>query len=204
MAKKWISTTTGEESDINITINFSILTVTILTAVLLTAAGAGYLVWDKSTATAAGPQAAQVITASSQSLRRFYRSATAYYPNEAPQACGQGYHFASMWELLDPSNLDYAGEHPDAWSGPLYDLGEGPVTGGDGYPLMAYVRTGYNADTSGNPGQANCNNWTSDAAEHYGTIVGLTMEWGVKEDLFVWDVAVNSCNIRTGVWCIED
>lgn len=197
-----------EAKTLVININLTRGLVAVLIAALLVVAFVGYLALGQRRASAgpAGPEAPAAPAASSSGLRKFYRTRDAYSPTVASTACGTGYHFASMWELLDPSNLEYAGEHPDAWGGPLYDMGEGPVTGADGLAIQAYVRTGYNVapDPLGYPGQANCNGWTSDDASDHGTVAGLTHQWGTAEDLFVWNVGVNTCNTRTGIWCVED
>jgi len=181
--------------------------VALLIAGMLLVAFLGYLAWGQERVTASAPQAPEAVAVPQiqfNGLRRFYRTSTAYTPTLASTACVTGYHFASIWELLDPSNLEYAAEELDAWSGPLYDMGEGPITGADDGPIMAYARTGYNADVSGVSGKANCNNWQSDDENHYGTMVGLTHEWGSAEDMFIWNVGVNTCNVRAGVWCVED
>jgi hypothetical protein len=190
-----------------ININITRGIVAVLIAAMLLAAFLGYLAWGQQEASAAtlqAPQAPAAPAAGLGGLRKYYRTGTAYSPTLASTACGSGYHFASMWELLDPSNLEYAGEHPDAWWGPLYDMGEGPVTGATDGPLQAYVRTGYGTETSGYPGRANCNNWGSDDVTHHGTVAGLSHGWSVEEDMFVWNIGVNTCDTRTGVWCVED
>jgi hypothetical protein len=190
-----------------VNVNITRGTVALLIAGMLLAALLGYLAWGQQRVSAATPQvpeAPAAPAAGSGGLRKYYRTDTAFSPTLASTACGTGYHFASIWELLDPSNLEYAGERPDAWGGPLYDMGEGPPTGAGGLPLQGYVRTGYGTDASGYPGQGNCDNWTSDNENHYGTVAGVSHEWGTAEDLFAWNIDVTPCNIRTGVWCVED
>ena len=197
-----------EAGPLVISVNLTRGLVAVLIAALLVVAFVGYLALGQKRASAspAMPEAPQAPAAASSGLRKFYRTATAYSPTLASTACAPGYHFASIWELLDPSNLEYAGELDDAWGGPSYDMGEGPVTGTGGYALQGYVRTGYNAapDPVGYTGQANCNGWTSDSISDHGTVAGLTHQWGTAEDLFVWNVGVSTCNVRTGVWCVED
>jgi hypothetical protein len=195
-----------EERTLVINIKLTRKLVAVLIAASLVVAFVGYLALGqrKVSASPAAPEAPEASTASSSGLRKFYRTKDAYTPTLASTACAPGYHFASIWELLDPSNLEYAGELPDAWVGPLYDMGEGPPTGSEGWPLQAYVRTGYNADVSGVRGQANCNGWTSDDPSDYGTMASLTHEWGSAEDLFVWDIGLNPCKTKAGVWCVED
>ena len=189
-----------------INVNLTRGLVAVLIAALLVVAFVGYLALGqrRASASSAVPAAPQAPAVASSGLRKFYRTATAYTPTLATTACAPGYHFASIWELLDPSNLEYAGELGDAYGGPLYDMGEGPVTGAGGLPIPGYVRTGYSADVSDVKGQANCNNWTSDDSGDRGTMAGLTHEWGSVESLFVWNILINTCNVRAGVWCVED
>ena len=194
----------GRTLVINIHLNRGV--VAALIAVLLLVGFVGYLALGPGEASAspAAPEAPAAPATGSSGLRKFYRTSTAYTPTLATTACAPGYHFASIWELLDPSNLEYASEIPDAWSGSYYDMGEGPPTGAEGWPLQAYVRTGYSLDVSGVRGQANCDGWTSDDPGDHGTMASLTHQWGSAEDLFVWDIGLNTCNNRSGIWCVED
>jgi hypothetical protein len=184
--------------------------VAVLIAGLSVVAFFGYLAWGQQQAEASAPQARQAPAApaaASGGLRKYYRTADAYSPTLASTACGAGYHFASIWELLDTSNLEYAGEHPDA-SAIEDDMGEGPPTGGAGLPRHGWVRTGHNDDPSDKPGQANCEAWMSMNPAYYGTTAGLTPDWSsattYKADISVWDVGVSTCNYSTGVWCVEN
>jgi hypothetical protein len=184
----------------------------VLIAALLVVVCVGYLALGQKEVSAgpAVPEASEASMASSSGLRKFYRTMNSYTPTRASTACASGYHFASIWELLDPSNLEYAGEHPDAWVGIGWDMGEGPFTGSGTGAFAAgkhgWIRTGYDADaTSGVPGQANCNNWvTSQDPNDYGTTAGLSWKWGVAEDFSVWDLGTSECKYATGVWCVED
>jgi hypothetical protein len=189
---------------INITLTRGM--VAALIAALLTVAFMGYLALGQKQASAS-PAVPEAPAASSGGLRNYYRTADAYTPTAAINACATGYHFASLWELLDPSNLEYAGEHPDA-SVIEDDMGEGPPTGGGGLPRHGWVRTGHNDYAIPVPGQANCNSWTSDSASHYGTTAGLTPDWlsatTYRADISVWDVGTLTCDTPYGVWCVED
>jgi hypothetical protein len=178
----------------------------VLIATLLAVAFVGYLALGQEKASASSPQAPAAPAATSGGLRKYYRTATSYLPTETLTACATGYHFASIWELIDPSNLEYAGEHPDA-SAIEDDMGEGPPTGGP-FPRHGWVRTGHNDDVSAVPGQANCNTWASTSDTEYGTTAGLTLDWlsatSYKADISVWDVGILSCDTSYGVWCVED
>jgi len=171
-----------------------------LIAAIILVAALGYLALERRTALAGPALAPQ---AGSSGLRQYYLTKNWYYPNQAIQACATGYHFASLWELMDTSNLQYAFDHPDAYM-VVGDQGWGPPAGVGGLGWKGWVRTGYSADVSGVAGQSNCNAWTSTDAAHFGTIAGVSFDWGVTEDIGVWDVGVYLCNYHELVWCVED
>jgi hypothetical protein len=107
------------------------------------------------------------------------------------------YHMASLWEILDPTDLEYNA-----------DLGYTRADSGAGPPtyLSAWVRTGGDSNTtSGYAGQDNCAVWTSDDPGHLGTTVQLLKDWaGGSEDVHVWDTITFNCNNTWRVWCVED
>jgi hypothetical protein len=133
-------------------------------------------------------------------LRQFYLTQTTHTGDTALYACAPGYHMASMWEILDPSNLLYnttLGATQD-------DAGEGPPNDLDGW-----VRTGNNASGGGNAGSANCGAWTSQFEEDIGTAAELVQSgWsqGARQFAFVapWAAFTRSCDIPNNVWCVED
>jgi hypothetical protein len=109
--------------------------------------------------------------------------------------CAMGYHFASLWEILDPSNLRY-----NINQGAMReDSGMGPPT-----VSIGWVRTGYNGDASSTPGQANCNGWDQDTGT--GTVIGLPSDWtdASQQDIPPWDASLGTCSTSTQVWCVAD
>ena len=56
--------------------------------------------------------------------RHFYVTYATYAPGTAPTACSAGYHMASVWEILDMSDLAYDYNQPDAKT--VADSGFGP------------------------------------------------------------------------------
>ncbi len=128
----------------------------------------------------------------------YYITDQSYYPDEALTACAEGYHFASLWEISDPSSLRYN----SAIGQTTLDSGSGPPT----IQGLGWVRTGYNfADVSTTVGHANCNLWASRSSGDNGSVAVLPQIWTAgAQDLFVWDVDVRSCNFRLGVWCKQD
>jgi len=125
-------------------------------------------------------------------------------PTAAPSQCAEGYHFASIWELINESNLQYAYDHPDAAT--YSDAGYGPPA------LTGWVRTGWYAEDSNLVGLANCEGWTSDAGLTWGTLAGPGPNWGdptwggVYTEIpgSAWIAITVECFTHVAVWCIED
>jgi hypothetical protein len=176
--------------------------VAVLIAALLAVAFVGYLALGQKQASAspAVPEAPAAPAATSGGLRKYYRTATSYLPTEALTACATGYHFASLWEILDTSNLEYdtiLGDYQD-------DSGYGPLTSRRGW-----VRTGYNSASTGYPGQNNCLAWMTNDGAYQGTSAELPDQWTSTDpneipDIGVWIVGNASCSTAIPVWCVED
>jgi len=139
-------------------------------------------------------------------MRQFYLSNTVVKGDGAATACAEGYHFASLWELADPSNLKYnpsLGLTSD-------DSGAGPPTQvvgrlGSTYSAQGWIRTGYNASTVAIVGQGNCDAWTSQSGTDSGTVANLPSNWSANEqDIGVWNAEVKACNSTAWVWCVQD
>ena len=119
--------------------------------------------------------------------------------NQVLTACASGYHTASLWEILDPSNLEY-----DTKRGVTKeDAGSGPPAGSDG---DGWIRTGNFSNTGPTPGQANCGNWTSASPSDFGTIVRLQDTWnsGTLYPINPWVPDTKICSSPEGVWCVSD
>jgi hypothetical protein len=142
---------------------------------------------------------------STPGMRQFYLSMTAVNGNQAATACAEGYHFASMWEITDPSNLKYnrrlGQTSPDSGAGPPSQL----VEDGSSIPAQGWVRTGYESSTEAVAGQGNCGTWRSDSRAHSGTVVHLSSDWaGGAQDVGVWNAAARACDRSVRVWCVQD
>ena len=187
----------------------------LLTLALLMVAFLGYLAWNQDEVAASGPQApldhpfdlAQGRArdrplASSAGLRVYYLTTTSYNGAEADGTdgngagvCAEGYHFASLWEILDPSNLKY-----DTDLGMVRDdSGQGPPT-----YLGGWVRTGFGSSTSSTAGKGNCNAWDSGSSGDYGTYAYLPRDWEAGQDIHVWEVDFGGCPYPFRVWCVAD
>jgi hypothetical protein len=137
-------------------------------------------------------------------MRRYYVTQTNHNGAEADGTdgngagvCASGYHFASLWEILDPSNLKY-----DTDLGlTVDDSGQGPPS----YSVhWGWVRTGYYSSTSSTAGYGNCNVWTSSNNSHSGTCVCLPGDWQAGQGIHVWEVTWAPCGFSFYVWCVED
>ena len=135
-------------------------------------------------------------------MRQYYVTETQYNGDEADGTdgnglgvCEPGYHFASLWEILEPSNLKY-----DTSRGATQDdSGQGP-------PLQfssvgGWVRTGFITDTGG-PGGANCVLWT-EAGDTSGTVARLNLTQ-YKDTGIPWQVFPRQCALTASVWCMQD
>ena len=137
---------------------------------------------------------------SSSSTRKFYITSADFSASQAIAICEDGYHFASLWELLDTSNLAYAHDLGAAWQ--AGDLGNGPPS-----EMPGWIRTGYESESeSGIPGRDNCSNWTTQDSSFDGTTAKLRSNWtaAVGNYFHGWEVYVVDCGQEQGVWCVED
>ena len=128
--------------------------------------------------------------------RKFYVTQTLHNGSQALSACANGYHMASLWEILDPSNLRYEpqlGRTRD-------DSGFGPPVG-----FVGWIHTGSDASPFPTNGLANCNAWDSDDGMHRGTTVSLNSSWDDNGFLIdPWRPFHFPCNVPTPVWCVQD
>ena len=174
--------------------------VTLVTLTLLTVVFLGYLAWGQYEVAASKLQTPPVHArgerlAASAGLRQYYLTKTSHNGADADGVCASGYHMASLWEILDPSNLKYN-----------TILGHGRADSGDGPQtvLSGWVRTGYDSDNSNISGKANCNVWSETTG--YGTAIKLSSEWTdpATQDIHVWDAGITACSSAFPVWCVAD
>ena len=171
-----------------------LLTLAIVTIIFL-----GYLVFAQESASASSQLAP---TVAATRMRQYYLTKDSFKGSKPSGSngsgagvCANGYHFASLWEILDPSNLKYDTVLGDA----RFDSGKGPPSF-----TLGWVRTGSSTNNFPNPGRANCSNWGLESG--FGTVVSLTTNWtdSSNRDIFVWDAAFQSCGQNLQVWCMED
>ena len=131
--------------------------------------------------------------------RHYYLTDADYKADEPLTACAEGYHMASLWEILDPSNLIYRYDHPDAHT--KDDSGQGPPS-----HRYGWVRTGGYSSTINTAGVGNCSAWTSTDEGDYGVCVLLSRTWETPPGEIggVWDATSFRCSVTAPVWCVED
>lgn len=137
--------------------------------------------------------------------RRFYLTQEGYDGSQALSACADGYHMASLWEILDPSNLSY----DTSLGATVADSGSGPPNG------SGWLRTGFIASagataadgTGPAAGSANCQAWTSAGSEAHGTTALLPVYGDIETDVTMispWVARTARCSARPRVWCVQD
>jgi len=136
-------------------------------------------------------------TAASDLPGWFYLTPTQYGADEVLTACADGYRAASLWEILDTTDL-------------VYDTARGYIGGdsGAGPPsaVSGWIRTGYwMASSADGPGVGNCLNWTSTSGSEYGTIALLSANWGFTPTaISLWEAISVTCSTTwTRVWCVR-
>jgi hypothetical protein len=138
-----------------------------------------------------------VIPVRSTKMRQYYLTQnTVSNATQAPDACANGYHMASIWEIVDPSNLKYN----SVFGYTRQDSGSGPPVEAPGW-----VRTGYNSSVSSSVGIGNCDSWSSSDSIDYGTAIYLPVTWFLGGGaLHVWNAQAFGCSYSLHVWCVED
>jgi hypothetical protein len=130
-------------------------------------------------------------------LRRFYLTQTPFDGSQALSACAAGHHMASLWEILDVSNLQY-----DTSIGFIRaDSGLGPPTLAEGW-----VRTGASLLNEDTPGIGSCQAYTTTNSNLFGTSVNLPQEFNSTAITVIspWESSTPTCDQPVRVWCVQD
>ena len=116
--------------------------------------------------------------------------------SEVLTACGAGYHAASLWELLTPSNLTYN----TALGVTLADSGSGPPM------AFGWVRTGADALTvqGTDESPSNCTAWTSSDPTNSGAVASLSWYFTPSKMTLPWQPHYSPCSAPMPVWCLEN
>jgi hypothetical protein len=128
--------------------------------------------------------------------RKYYLTTTPQNGAAADTACAAGYHFASLWEIFDTTQLRYN----TTLGYTSADSGQGPPTDVDGW-----VRTGYASDGSATIGRANCLMWGTANGGSSGTFVALSQFWDLAaQRVSPWTGITGTCDFPRRSWCVED
>jgi hypothetical protein len=128
--------------------------------------------------------------------KKYFLTPDSFPANAALDACGKGYHMATLWEILDVTQLKYESKRGQTRA----DSGSGPAA-----ELFGWIRTGGSANTSSNPGVANCNAWTSNLVADYGTMVELNGGWDDPAfSASPWNPVATTCDGTAPVWCKQN
>ena len=132
--------------------------------------------------------------------RGYYLTQDLWDGSHARDACAEGYHMASLWEIHDTSNVRYE----TALGFMQADSGSGPPTG---FSAEGRVRTGAASSGDTGPGAANCNAWTSNSSGTVGTTALLSTGWSSSEvaiRISPWQARLANCSVNLPVWCVQD
>ena len=142
--------------------------------------------------------------------KMYYLTTTGFTGGDAITACDPGFHMASLSEIQDPSNLQYAPRRTPAYDSP-YDS---PAfdQGSDQFPdHTGWVRTEADALTGL---VYNCDVWRSSSDQQSGTSMTRRSLWGEnsghslyeESDPAAWwqSSETASCSRPEFVWCVED
>jgi len=124
-------------------------------------------------------------------LRKYYLTKTGYDGAHALTACTGGYHMASLFEIVNPSQLSYN----TSLGFTEADSGQGPPNAG------GWVRTGEPANSE------NCKAWTTFSSSDNGPslYVPVASSWRSPAiEATPWDTIFISCDSDSAVWCVQD
>jgi len=152
---------------------------------------------------ASGPNVCQDQLCGTSGKKFFYLTTTGHTGAEALSACATGFHMASLFEILEPSSLEY-----DTTRGVNQaDSGQGPPSN----TILGWVRTGGAAASSAiTTGRLNCDAWTSSSGAGDGALAGLADGWDTPagQQFPAWDVIPLSNQVSCAdgfrVWCVQD
>jgi hypothetical protein len=123
-------------------------------------------------------------------------------------ACASGYHFASIWEILNTSDLHYN-----------TSLGRTNINSGNGAPALSsntnFTDAAYGWIRTGAPDDPNCLKWTSSNGTDTGSAGVLTIPTGAQPQWSVDNGTITgsaiSCDgtfsgtpLPVGVWCVQN
>src|SRR5262249_17819199 len=130
--------------------------------------------------------------------RRFYLTKDdSFDGSQAPTACAIGFHMANLFEIFDPTTLQYDSNLGFSQLPPaLSDMGSGPPNrSGPGSPGSGWIRTGNVSGNGVTAGALDCNAYTSNSIGASGTTVALNDDWNeASQAVSPWRATTGGCN----------
>jgi hypothetical protein len=151
---------------------------------------------------ASGPNVCTDQLCGTSGSKFFYLTTSTHLGDRATTACAPGFHMASIYEIFDPSELEY-----DTTRGKVHaDSGQGPPAGeiDESDPSTGWIRGGLFNSGGTLPPASNCFTWTSSEASVSGTVVLLNPAFGGALIVEPWHFGTDSCNTPNPVWCVQD
>jgi hypothetical protein len=138
--------------------------------------------------------------------KMYYLTVTSFTGGDAIKACDPRFHMASISEIKDPSNLQYATRSTPAYDAPTYDQGLGPPSN-----HMGWVRSGVYPQS----GFAYaCDVYLTGSDLLKDTMMTLYTFWfDARSSIpasqpdhvwWQWHAAYHPCSQPEPVWCVED
>ena len=128
--------------------------------------------------------------------KKYFLTPEAFAMGDVRDACGKGYHVASLWEIFDFTALQYDTKR-----------GHALMTGSGGPPsdIYGWIETAGDDSASTVVGFGNCLGFTSSDAGDYGTVVRFPTNWAATPTVISpWDGGTSTCNVPRNVWCKQD
>jgi hypothetical protein len=142
-------------------------------------------------------------------IRGYYLTKNTITGSKVLTACASGYHFASIWEILNTSDLHYN-----------TTLGRTNVNSGNGAPAISsrstFADAAFGWIRTGAPDDPNCINWTSSNGADAGPAGAPYILGGSQPPQWVIDNGSSgqtaiSCDgtfsgtpVSIGVWCVQN
>jgi hypothetical protein len=137
------------------------------------------------------------------SAKKYYLTVNGFTGGDAIKACDRRFHMASLFEIQDPSNLQYVNRSTPVYDSLVDDQGLGPPSN-----RMGWVRSGVYPPSGF---VYDCPDYWDQHDPHTGTTLTLNAHsFYAAPDLPAshpntwWSAALRPCSQPVLVWCVED
>ncbi len=131
---------------------------------------------------------AQVVSAVTVSNKMYYLTKDFYRPDQVANACGAGYSFAAVGELVNYYDMEYD-----------IDMGMTMIDMGGGPPMEAggWARSGAGTHVGRNcpSGPFDTSPWTGNRSDYSGRVASISFDGNIA-------IGIQSCSTEQRVWCI--